>query len=96
MDDGDLKSLEKMTDEELYTLAAKRVKARANFFVHLVVYVMVLLLLKFGVNLTPDAWVIIACAWGIGVISQGISVYTLGNHKVISKEYEKMKKNMRE
>lgn len=91
MEDETFKPVETMTDEELYALAARKVKAKANFYVHVVVYVVILLLLKVGVGLDFEAWMIVACAWGIGVISQGVSAYTLGNHKAVSKEYEKLK-----
>lgn len=93
MEEPEFKAIQQMSDSELYLLAAKKVKAKTNFFMHLAVYVIVLILLKVGGRLDRDTWIIVACGWGIGIVSQGISVFGSNNPNAINREYEKLKRN---
>lgn len=71
---------EKLTDEEIYQRARKRVKDKKDFFVHLAVYVVVNIILVIIWGITMDwhgyPWFIWPLfGWGIGIVFHGLSVF---------------------
>jgi hypothetical protein len=94
---------DKLSDEEIRSIAKQRVEAKKGFFIHLIVYVVVNAFLVFiwwmtsGGNGYPwFLWVI--GGWGIGVIANAISVFAGPKHgsdweaREMDKEIEKLKK----
>ena len=67
-----------MNEHEKVAKAAQKVEAMAGFYIHLVVFILVIALLFF-VNLlaTPEVWWVQwpFIGWGIGVIAHGLAVF---------------------
>jgi hypothetical protein len=73
-----------MDEHEKTAKAAKQVEAMLGFYIHLVVFVLVMVLL-FAVNwfATPDVWWVQwpFLGWGIGVLAHGLMVFGTGSGK---------------
>lgn len=88
-----------MTDEQLREVAAKRVKARKEFRMHLFMYLLVnaFLLIIYWIN-TPGGypWFIYPlCGWGIGIVAHAIetrSILSKSHVDAIEDEIEKLKR----
>jgi len=88
-----------MSEEEVYELAKKRVKAKRDFYIHLVVYVVVNIMLVIiwafpaGGGYPWFLWVI--GGWGIGVLFNFLDVFVWqrrGDKAAIEKEAEKIRR----
>lgn len=86
-----------MENNEAYQSAKKRVEAKMGFYIHLSVYVAVILLLV-AINLlsSPETiwfqWPMMG--WGVGVVIHALSVFIFSNRftvteKMIEKEMNK-------
>ena len=91
-----------LSDEEIYKLAKERVEAKKGFFVHLAVYIIVNIVL---VTIWATAagrgnpWFLWPLGgWGIGILFHGLSVFffSKSDKSAIDKEYEKLKKELRD
>lgn len=88
-----------LTDEELYQLATKRLALKKAFFIHLVVYIAVMLLLiVINLSFSSTLWFIYPLlGWGIGVAIHGFTTYSKisssSQHK-IQKEIQKIKNEL--
>jgi len=89
-----------MSEEEIREIAMQRVRAKKGFYSHLTAYILVNLMLIAiwyftGAHYFWPMWVLLF--WGIGVIVNGVTVFTrrdLGWEKrEIEKEVEKIKKS---
>ncbi|KAA8785742.1 2TM domain-containing protein [Paenibacillus amylolyticus] len=83
-------TLEKNNEE--YEQALKRVKALKDFYIHLVVYILVNTgLIIYNLVFYPDSiWFIYTLlGWGIGVIAHGFTVW--GGGSIFGAEWEKKK-----
>ncbi len=91
-----------MSEEEVYELAKKRVKAKRDFYVHLVVYVVVNIMLVIiwafpAGRGYPWFWWVIG-GWGIGVLFNFLDVFVWqrgGDNGAIEKEAEKIRREQR-
>lgn len=89
-----------LSDEELYQLARKRLALKKAFFIHLLVYIAVMLLL-IVINRSfssSSIWFIYPLlGWGIGVAIHGATIYSsissTSNHK-IQREINKIKNGL--
>lgn len=86
----------KLTEEELYRMAEKRVHLKRDFLIHFVVYVSVNLFLAFlNMSTSPGylwfPWV--TFGWGIGIASHAIDTYVKLNmdRGAVEREVEKLK-----
>ncbi len=79
-------------DDQQYETAKKRVEDLKGFYIHLTVYVVIMTFLAI-VNLftTPNFWwfLFIAFFWGIGLVSNALSVFS--RRGFFSKEWEERK-----
>jgi hypothetical protein len=88
----------KMTEEQIYEHARKRVEAKRGFFSHLAAYVIVNILLFVIWYLTSRGfpWFLFPLGgWGIGLIFHFLGVFvfdTMGSEAAIEKEAEKIRK----
>ncbi|SHK61279.1 2TM domain-containing protein [Clostridium cavendishii DSM 21758] len=83
-----------MNDNDIYSLAVKRIMAKRKFLVHLAVYVAVNLMLwtMYIIDGNEHAWPMwVTFGWGIAIISHGIELFTTANSSSISKEIEHIK-----
>jgi hypothetical protein len=94
------------SDRELYVEARRRVVARKNFYIHLVVYILVNALL-IAIWATTDVkvpevkipWFIYPLVgWGIGILFHFLAVFVFSasngwEKRAIEKEVERMKKD---
>ena len=94
----------RLSDDEIYALAEKRVKEKKDFYVHLSVYVVVnaMLVLIWYFTHGGYKWFVwpLAC-WGIGIIFHGLDVFLFhrkSNWEMneIEKEAEKIRKTLRQ
>jgi hypothetical protein len=82
----------KMTEEQIYELARKRVEARHGFYTHLAVYIVVnimLFLIWFFTGRDFPWFIFPLGGWGIGLIFHGLGVFVfdrMGNRDAIEKE----------
>jgi hypothetical protein len=91
----------KMTDEEIYQLARKRVEEKKGFFIHFTVYVCVnaLLIIIWAVNGDGFPWFVFPLAgWGIGIMFHFLGVFVFGRQgewerREIEKEVERLRKS---
>jgi hypothetical protein len=69
-----------VTDEEKYARAKKRVEELRAFYVHGVIFVLVMAPLVAWNIYMPKVWWVQwpLLGWGIGVLSHGLSVYATG------------------
>ncbi|MFC1971410.1 2TM domain-containing protein [Chloroflexota bacterium] len=88
-----------MSEDEIYETAKKRVKARRDFYTHLVVYVVVNIVLVIiwafpaGRGYPWFLWVI--GGWGVGVLFNFLDVFVWqrrGDRAAIEKEAEKIRR----
>jgi len=92
-----------LSEEEIMSMARKRVEAKKGFFVHLSMYIIInlfLFLLWFFVAGGPHAypwflWVLFG--WGIGVAANAVAVFVTPHgsnweQKELQKEIDKLKK----
>lgn len=90
----------RMSEEEVYQLAKKRVEARRDFAIHLIVYVGVnalLICLWLFVTGRGFPWFIFPLGgWGIGLVAHYFIAYGsgrgAGNRAAIEKEAEKIRR----
>ncbi|MFC2013133.1 2TM domain-containing protein [Chloroflexota bacterium] len=91
-----------MSEDEVYEVAKKRVKAKRDFYKHLVVYVVVNIILVIiwafpaGGGYPWFLWVI--GGWGIGVLLNFLEVFVWenrGDKGAIEKEAEKIRREQR-
>ena len=90
-----------MSDKELYELAAKRVKDKKDFLVHLSVYIVVniALIIIWALTGAGFPWFVFPLAgWGIGVIFHFLGVFvfdrgTKWERREIEKEYQRLKRD---
>ena len=79
-----------MDDQKAYQRAKSRAKEKAGFYMHVVVFIVVMTLLTI-INLTsgaPDFWVKWPLmGWGIGLLFHGLTVFVFSEK---SNLYEKM------
>ena len=89
----------RMSEEEVYEVAKKRVKAKRDFYTHLVVYVVVNIMLVIiwafpAGRGYPWFWWVIG-GWGIGVLLNFLDVFVWqrrGDKGAIEKEAEKIRR----
>ena len=96
-----------MSDEEIRSLAIKRVRRKRGFFSHLTAYLVVNAFLwciwalptlgyGWGMHGTPFPWpIFVTVFWGIGLISHGLGVFAFHGgweQKEIDKEIAQIKK----
>ena len=88
----------KMTEEQIYEHARKRVEAKRGFFSHLTAYVIVnIILFVIWYYTSRDfPWFLFPLGgWGIGLIFHFLGVFvfdTMGSEAAIEKEAEKIRK----
>lgn len=88
-------SKEPLSEQELYDLAFKRVRAKRDFYSHLFIYIIinvVLAILNYVTGGFP--WVLfVILGWGVGVLSHGIQLYLMLNNDkdAVNKEMEKLR-----
>ncbi len=91
-----------LSEQEMYELAKKRVKAKRDFYTHLVVYVVInaiLVILWWAVTGAGYPWFLWALGgWGVGLLFNFLGVFVLDKDtawekRQIEKEIEKMKKS---
>jgi hypothetical protein len=90
-----------MSEEEIYELAQKRIKAKRDFYNHLAVYVIVNVLLVIiwafpaGRGYPWFLWVI--GGWGIGVLTQFLKVFVfkeeIADSRAVEKEADKIRRD---
>lgn len=88
-----------LTDEELYQLATKRLALKKAFFIHLVVYISVMLLLVvINLSFSSTLWFVYPLlGWGIGIAIHGFITYSKissSSQRKIEKEIKKIKKEL--
>ena len=88
-----------LTDEKLYQLATKRLALKKAFFVHLIIYISVMLLLVvINLSFSSTLWFVYPLlGWGIGVAIHGFMTYSkisLSSQHKIQREIEKIKKEL--
>lgn len=88
-----------LSDEELYQLATKRLALKKAFFIHLVVYIAVMILLiVINLSFSSTLWFIYPLlGWGIGVAIHAITTYNIissSSQCKIQKEMEKIKNEL--
>ena len=91
-----------MSEEEVYEVAKKRVKARRDFYIHLVVYVVVNIMLVIiwafpAGGGYPWFWWVIG-GWGIGLLFNFLDVFVWqrsGDKGAIEKEADKIRREQR-
>ena len=91
--------ISKLTEEQIYEEAKKRVKAKKDFYVHLSVYICVnaFLVIIWAVQ-TPGGfpWFIFPMGgWGIGIVFHGLEVFFFsrrGDRSAVEREAEKIRK----
>lgn len=83
-----------MTDDELFSLAARRVKEKNDFWIHLSAYLLVNIALWIYAFMEGHSfWPIwVTFGWGIGIVSHGLSIFMAPNSTSIQKEMDKLKK----
>ena len=91
-----------MSEEEIYEVARKRVKAKADFYKHLVIYVVVnvilVLIWAFAAGRGyPWFWWVIG-GWGIGLLFNFFDVFVWqgrGDKAAIEKEVERIRREQK-
>lgn len=86
---------EPISEQELYNLAFRRVKAKREFYSHLIIYIVINIVLAVINYITGGfPWVLfVILGWGIGVLSHGIQLYVMLNSDkdAVYKEMQKLK-----
>ena len=85
--------MKKMTDEELYALAKKRILAKKAFNIHLATFIVVSILLVAISLYNNSLWFIFAVGgWGIGVIAHRFALNSILNSgDEIEREFNQLK-----
>ena len=91
-----------MSEEEVYEVARKRVKAKRDFYKHLIIYVVVNIILVIiwafpAGRGYPWFWWVIG-GWGIGLLFNFLDVFVWqrrGDKGAIEKEAEKIRREQR-
>jgi hypothetical protein len=91
----------KMSEEEIYEIARKRVEEKKGFYSHLVIYIIVNIILIIIWAFTSRAfpWFVFPLGgWGIGVLFHGLGVFVFNKEtgwerREIEKEAEKLRKS---
>ena len=86
----------KLSEEELYRVAERRIKTKREFLTHLVMYVVVNIFLFFMNIFTSPGylWVLwVTFGWGIGIAAHGIDTYVKLNldRTAVDREVERLK-----
>jgi len=95
---GGVKMASKMTEEEIYEEAKKRVKEKKDLYVHIVVYICVnaFLVVTWAVTSGGFPWFVFPlCGWGIGLLFHVFDVLVWrrkSDSKAIEKEAERLRK----
>jgi hypothetical protein len=81
-----------MNDEEKYARARKRVEDLRGFYLHVVIFVLVMApLIAWNVHSAQVWWVQWPLlGWGLGVLSHGLSVYATG-HEPLGRDWQERK-----
>lgn len=89
--------MNKLTDEELYKLAKKRVWAKKAFNIHLGIYLIIsLMLIGLSVYNKSNWFIFPVLGWGIGIVAHKISLHSFLNSKHdIENEFLSLKKQNR-
>ena len=89
----------KMSEEQIYEEARKRVEARKGFFTHLIVYcivnIMLIIIWAFPAGMGFPWFIFPLCGWGIGLLFHGLGVFVFEgrtDRAAIEKEAEKIRK----
>lgn len=86
-----------VSDDDLRIKARGRAEAKAGFYAHLGIYIIVnagLLLLWFTTSPNSFPWPLIVMGfWGIGLVSHAVSVFSSGRYmdRMADREYERMR-----
>jgi len=91
----------RMSDEEIYKLARKRVEEKKGFFIHFTVYLCVnaLLIIIWAVSGAGFPWFIFPLGgWGIGVLFHFLGVFVFNKQsgweqRAIEREVERLRKS---
>jgi len=89
-----------MSEEELYSLARKRVEEKKGFYIHFAVYIVVniLLVIIWAVTGAGFPWFVFPLGgWGIGVLFHFLGVFVFSRpggweRREIEKEVERLRK----
>jgi hypothetical protein len=87
--------MSQLTDEEIKTMARRRVEAKKGFFVHLSMYVIVniFLFVIWFITMGPGTFpwfLFVIFGWGIGVVANAVAVFVAPRNSAWEqKEYEK-------
>ncbi len=90
----------RMTEEEIYKLARKKVEDKKGFYIHLTAYVCVngLLVIIWTVSGRGFPWFAVpAGGWGIGIVFHFLGVFVFGRQsewerREVEKEAERLRK----
>ena len=91
----------RMSDEEIYKLASKRVEEKKGFFIHFTVYLCVntLLIIIWAVTGAGFPWFVFPLGgWGIGVLFHFLGVFVFSKQsgweqRAIEREVERLRKS---
>lgn len=86
-----------ISQEEKYSQAVKKVKARKSFYINLINYLIVNLLLALinYINFTGNWWFYwVSIGWGIGIVFHAFSVFGMGGYFGDDWEKKKIKEMM--
>ena len=87
---------DQLTDNQLYTIAKKRVEDKKDFFFHLIIYISINIILWI-ITISESGKIIIPISttvgWGIGVLNQGINLFYNEKSGSVEKEFKKLKRN---
>lgn len=86
-----------ISQEEKYSQAVKKVKARKSFYINLINYLIVNLLLALinYINFTGSWWFYwVSIGWGIGIVFHAFSVFGMGGYFGDDWEKKKIKEMM--
>ena len=90
---------QQFADEELRKILSKRVKAKRDFYSHLISYLVVNVFLVILNYITSPGyyWFLwVTFGWGVGIVCHGVSLYAelnIDTELEIKKEFEKLKSN---
>jgi uncharacterized membrane protein YczE len=87
----------KLSEEEIYRMAEKRVHLKRDFLTHLVIYIAVNIFLVFLNFYTSPGYLWFLWAtfgWGIGIVAHGVDTYVKLNmdRAAVEKEIEYLKR----
>jgi len=89
-----------MSEEELYSLARKRVEEKKGFYIHFAVYIVVniMLIIIWSVTGAGFPWFVFPLGgWGIGILFHFLGIFVFSRsstweRRQIEKEVERLKK----